>query len=485
MKSASPELIAYLNSSRQFLMADLYQFTLLDGTIIRATSWDRDVVDGGDNLLTYSQLFDHTPWTLGTSDTLGTGIIAPDGTATAYKLKASTTNTYHYTAQSVTRAAGLIYTRSLYAKAGEYNYAGLQIKDFAGVFKNAFFDLTTGQVVAGSGYLNAVASSVGSGWWRLWMAYNAEQGVGAPNDAHLISDTVPHMGTGFAGDGASGVYLWGAMENPGALPDIYVPTLASPVDTRVTYPANGLKITRSKTRCIVGLEVDQLDLTVYPSATDRIGTLSFLAALNNGVLDGATFTLKRAFLSDPTTVVGTRTLFTGQVSDCDFSRTEANIRIKSWLELLNVNVPRNLYQAGCRWTWGDSGCGINKEAYAAVGALSGGSTNLSLNVTGLTQATGYFDQGVLLFTSGNLLGIKRTILGYTHGAPSVLALGLPLPRNPGYGDTFKVYPGCNKIAGHKDLFTGQFVLDGDCPVKFNNLLRFGGMPFIPVPETAR
>ena len=244
----------------------------------------------------------------------------------------------------------------------------------------------------------------------------------------------------------------------------------------VLYSCNGLKIKRAKTKLTVGLVVDQLDLTIYPASTDRIGALSFLGALNNGLLDGATFTLQRAFLSDATTVVGTLLLFSGAVSDTEFSRTEARLKIKSWLELLNVNLPRNLYQAGCRWTFGDSGCGVIKEPYAVSGTIAGGSTNQILNVSGLTQPTGYFDQGVIVFTSGILQGIKRTVRTFTSPTGGSLVdtvnLGLPLPHNPGYGDTFKIYPGCDKTMA-------------TCAGRFSNLLRFGGFPFIPVPETAR
>ena len=48
MRSASPELIEHLNTSRSFLMADLYTITLEDGTTLRWTSCDRDIAtDGG------------------------------------------------------------------------------------------------------------------------------------------------------------------------------------------------------------------------------------------------------------------------------------------------------------------------------------------------------------------------------------------------------------------------------------------------------
>lgn len=50
MKPASPALDALLNSN-EFVVADLYTFTLVDGTVLRFTSLDVDVVVDGN---TYS-----------------------------------------------------------------------------------------------------------------------------------------------------------------------------------------------------------------------------------------------------------------------------------------------------------------------------------------------------------------------------------------------------------------------------------------------
>lgn len=47
----------------------------------------------------------------------------------------------------------------------------------------------------------------------------------------------------------------------------------------------------------------------------------------------------------------------------------------------------------------------------------------------------------------------------------------PLPNVPATGDAFTVYPGCNK--------TMQM-----CRDKFNNLIHYGGQPFVPQPEQA-
>lgn len=451
MKTADFELVSLLNSSTQYLQADLYTWTLVDGTIIRSTSWDRDLVAGGANLILQSggDFPTPSPWSVGSLGARTGAVTGPDGVAGSASHYAWTATAYPQNAQASTPVvAGRPYSVAIWFK-----------HDTPG----ALFSL-----VSNNGFIPINANMVASGGWQKYTQTAVANATGIANFL-IVPDNSGVAST-------SGVSLARPQFSPGATPGIYVPTTTAAVDTRRTFSSSGLKIKRSKTRVVVGLEVDTLDLTVYPTSTDRIGALSFLAALNNGALDGAVFTLERAFLSDATTVVGTVTLFKGQVSEAEFSRNEARVKVKSWLELLNMNVPRNLYQSGCRATFGDSLCGVSKAAWTVAGAITGGSTNLSLRVTGLTQATGYFDQGVLQFTSGNLAGVKRTVRSFTSTSDplvDVVALGIPLPKGPGYGDTFTICPGCDKTTGPNGC------------ARYSNTLRFAGFPFIPVPETSR
>jgi hypothetical protein len=56
------------------------------------------------------------------------------------------------------------------------------------------------------------------------------------------------------------------------------------------------------------------------------------------------------------------------------------------------------------------------------------------------------------------------------GGAGVFLLAEPLVFAPAPGDQFVVYPGCDK-------------LQRTCQFKFNNILQFGGMPYVPQPET--
>ena len=257
---------------------------------------------------------------------------------------------------------------------------------------------------------------------------------------------------------------------------------SSDVDSKATIGGtlytftSGLKIVRDSVSAVAGIEVDDLSLIIYPETTDLIGTVPFLQAVTMGAFDGAGFTLHRAFFNDMTAqAVGVILRFSGRVSDLDgFSRSEIPVTVKSDLELLNVKMPRNIYQPGCRRTLFDSGCGLTKGAFGFGSAVLVGSTTTTLycstgSYSGDTgTVAGWFTLGTVSFTSGANAGVTRTVKAQGSG---VLSFSLPLPYAPAAGDTIMIYAGCDKQ-------------QGTCSGKFSNLSRFSGEPYIPAAETA-
>lgn len=246
---------------------------------------------------------------------------------------------------------------------------------------------------------------------------------------------------------------------------------AADTDIRVgatTFAGNGPLFSRGSTRVVLGIEVDSLDVTVAADDTHLVGGVPFLQAVTTGALDGALLTVERAFMAAwGDTSAGTIVLFSGRVAETTASRTEARLTVRSDLELLNIKMPRNLYQPGCVHTLFDAGCTLTKAAWAVATSTSANSTANVLNC-GLVQAAGFFDLGTVTFTGGPNAGVSRTVKSYT---PGVLALSYPLPKTPTLGDTFTAYPGCDKK-------------QATCGTKFVNLGSFRGFPYVPVPETA-
>ena len=58
----------------------------------------------------------------------------------------------------------------------------------------------------------------------------------------------------------------------------------------------GPKIESSKTNTVIGTQVDELDINIYPEPTDLIGATPWLQAAWQGQFDGALLQLERAFM---------------------------------------------------------------------------------------------------------------------------------------------------------------------------------------------
>ena len=80
------------------------------------------------------------------------------------------------------------------------------------------------------------------------------------------------------------------------------------------------------------------------------------------------------------------------------------------------------------------------------------------------ENAGYFDGGMLSWTSGLNTGLSMEVKSFLGGA-FTLYLSMYYPILP--GDTFTVYPGCKK----------RFI--DDCTTKFNNAVNFRGEPHGP------
>lgn len=225
---------------------------------------------------------------------------------------------------------------------------------------------------------------------------------------------------------------------------------------------------RSKVTMSVGVEVDSIDVTVSPITANTVSGLTWQSAARQGYLDGAVLLVETAYVQTWPTVVGTLHVFRGQVSDIYPERNLVKITVKSALELLAQPFPRNVYQSVCLHTVYDPGCGLSKTGFTGAGAVTGAATLTSFT-TGNTQAVGYFDQGVITFTSGANYGLKRTVKSYDGAGGFTFAL--PLPVAPATGDTISVFAGCDKT-----LET--------CRAKFANDGKFRGFPWIPTPEGA-
>ncbi len=238
----------------------------------------------------------------------------------------------------------------------------------------------------------------------------------------------------------------------------------------VSGPYFDRKDTKAKCHWKVGIEVDTLVFDVLPGSSTVLGE-PFLGAVRQGVFDGAEMTLYRAFMpAYGNMAAGAVILFVGRVAEIDAGRSLATFSISSHLELLNLSMPRNLYQAGCVNALFDASCALSPASFAVTGSVASALLASAFDVT-LAQATGYFDLGQVVFTSGSNSGLSRTVKTYRQGSPGSVSLSSPFPTMPATGDTFTIYPGCDKQ-------------QSTCSARFNNLVHFRGFPYVPENSTA-
>lgn len=236
------------------------------------------------------------------------------------------------------------------------------------------------------------------------------------------------------------------------------------------FRADGPIISREGTRLSLGIEVDNLSITIEATENTKFGDVPIAQAFHNGILDGARFKLERIFMdmNTPTdTSAGTLVLFEGRIVEPELNRYEINASVVSDVDNLKLQMPRNLYTPGCLNTLFDSACGLLSADFAVNTTIGTNSTPNRI-LCDLSQPQGWFTQGVVEFLEGANIGIKRTVRLHEAGS---LILTLPLLKMPEIGETIRVYPGCDKR------------LD-TCTNRFNNRARFRGAPFVPVPETS-
>ena len=202
-----------------------------------------------------------------------------------------------------------------------------------------------------------------------------------------------------------------------------------------------------------------------------------MQAARYGFLDGATIQLNKLFLN-PSIGANTNAVgwFRGTVQDIDADRFMVHLTIDDFLAYLaNQQMPRLLWQTGCFHEVYDSGCALLKANFTVSGTLTSVGDSAHFVASAMAQPTGYFKLGVLTFTSGANSGVQGPVNSFT--SPGAFAMRFPFPVTPSVGDTFTVYPGCDK---QQSTCGNTNAAIGFAP---NNLAHFAGQPYIPVPET--
>lgn len=241
-------------------------------------------------------------------------------------------------------------------------------------------------------------------------------------------------------------------------------------ESRVTYLGNRVLIKGLRVKASVGVEVDEQELSVdFTDQPQYQNDLTWSRALLLGRLDGAKIRRDRFIQDHDGKWCGGFRMFSGLVSTLrDVGRQSATINVKSDLVLLNVQSPRDLWEANCKNTLGDPLCGIDLPSLRVVATTGANPTRSFLPWTGASDdyALGKIHVGI-----GDDTTRIRTVSRVANGG---LYLSYPLDFDPYEGMLFDAYPGCNRTKERCPRFHGSTEW----------VKRFKGFPYIPVAETA-
>jgi uncharacterized phage protein (TIGR02218 family) len=246
----------------------------------------------------------------------------------------------------------------------------------------------------------------------------------------------------------------------------------------------GPRFGRSKITTKIGVEPAELDIDIMAGESDLVGTFPLAAAVRMGIFDGATVELDRLFAPPATagfgldTSLGTLLWFYGRVADTDVGRSKISMKVKSLMNLLAIQqMPRRLYGAGCTHIFGDAMCGFNRTTGRnALGGSTGAGAITIAALSSSTQAVIDFSGTIATwFNGGTITGLTGANAGYSRNVTWAIGSQIGVIKAwlypVGIGDTFTVLAGCDHTTA-------------TCNGTFNNLLRFGGFPYIPPPEYA-
>lgn len=197
-----------------------------DGLVLCLDPGNVKGYDSTENLLLYSEDFSNAYWTKSNVSVTANAITSPTGSSNASKLVESASTAVHELIRNsdpaLSVATDTYITFSIFVKAAERQYCYIRS---SGNSKRiaVVVDLSNGtfNVTNWSGTLNssATVTAYPNGWYRITATSQSNYAIApgwagnfvvSPLDSYQIAGNVGGAGYSYAGDGTSGIYIWGA-----------------------------------------------------------------------------------------------------------------------------------------------------------------------------------------------------------------------------------------------------------------------------------
>jgi len=181
-------------------------------------------------LTTYNGALDDASWSKLNSSVAPDGAVAPDGTTTMDKLVEDGVNTSHSFRKSTTFysfTAGTSYQVSMFARADTRGWIYIALPSAAfGSTLRTWFDVGSGAAGTTAAGVAAFIQSLGGGLYRCSLMATATVTAASTIGWNMAT---ADGALSYAGDGTSGLFIWGVAVQAGDCVTSHVPTAASAV----------------------------------------------------------------------------------------------------------------------------------------------------------------------------------------------------------------------------------------------------------------
>lgn len=173
-----------------------------------------------------------------------------------------------------------------------------------------------------------------------------------------------------------------------------------------------------------------------------------------------------------------KVVWTGKVLGCTRKGSKAEFTCEPVSTSMRRNGLRRRYQYGCPlvlYGIGPRQCNANKAAATQATTVASVSKNRITLPAGWNgeRAADKFVGGLAEWTTDDGAAEIRTVLRLEDAGLTILVAGDTRGLSPGHA--VSVVLGCNHLAGLPDV-----QIDGDCGPLHDNILNFGGQPWIPL-----